>query len=69
MAARASLVMGAGMTARANRVRDLPPRRDAIHIVREQRPNWPVLAKRLGTALALALFWGSCMYVVVRHAL
>lgn len=58
------------MTARSNRVRHMPQRRDAIHIVREQRsPRWKLVVMRLGTAVALALFWGACMYGVVRHAL
>lgn len=50
------------MTARANRVRHMPQRRDAIHIVREQRvkrgPDWLVI----GVFFAFALLYATWHY-------
>lgn len=51
------------MTARANRVRHMPQRRDALHIVQEQRvkrgPDWLVIGVFTGVLLLYgAWHWG-----------
>ena len=52
------------MTARSNRVRHMPQRRDAIHIVDEQPSpiRWSTLAKRFVCAAFVALFWGAVWF-------